>query len=90
MAKKRVTTDDECTNNAKSPTTKHRQFIEQQLKSAIISKISSIFPEDIASLIIQGATTEVLTLNDSELINFIHNNTHFQSGMTLGTSTVGY
>ena len=53
--------------------TKHRRIIEQQLKSDIISKISPIFPEDIASLIIQGATTEVQTLSDTEVINFINN-----------------
>ena len=71
------------------PTTKHRQIIEQQLKSDIILKISPVFPEDIASLIIQGATTEVQTLSDTEIINFINNDDTFQSGMTLSTSTVG-
>ena len=72
-AKKHTTTDEESTKNAKLPTTKHKHIIEQQLKSDIISKISPIFPEDIASLIIQGATTEVQTLSDIKIINFINN-----------------
>ena len=73
MAKKHTTTHDKFTNYTKLTTTKHRGYIEQQLKSTIISHISPIFPDDLASLMIKGATAEMQTLSDSELINFTNN-----------------
>ena len=72
-AKKRSSTSEEITDNAKFPPSKHRRSIEQQLKSAIISKIALLFPDDIASLMIQSATAEIQTLSDTELIHLIKN-----------------